>query len=116
MNVLQQSTAQGMNMIGMPKGLHIKSGETALLRVHPENPNRVLAQFNRFTHPHSHGWHDYPVADWMVKLSIEDRYWAPLVSWIHDEIVMGPFDYSIPEAATADHQDDRVGNQAGYVP
>jgi hypothetical protein len=106
-----------MNILSMPKGLHIKTRETALLRAHPTDPYKVLVQFNRFTHSESHGWHEYPCSDWMAKLVVEHP-WAPLISWMQDEMVFGPCDYSIMPGATADDFEPpcRVGNQAGWYP
>jgi hypothetical protein len=119
MSLIKQLVSQSrMDILSMPKGLHIKSGETALLQACAGRPDYVLAQFNRFTHPESHGWHEYPCADWMVKVRVEDP-WAPLISMLHDEVVMGPFDRSIPQAATADDGPPApcvVGNQAGWYP
>lgn len=45
----------------MKRVVHIPSGEMALSQEGP--PGFVLLQFDRFDHPHSHGWHQYPASE-----------------------------------------------------
>lgn len=51
---------------GALQGTHIHTGETALLRI-TEGSSLVLVQMDKFDHPHSHGWHDYPAKLWAVQ-------------------------------------------------
>lgn len=49
-------------------GVERTTGERALLRipVEGENVGKLVAQYNRFDHEHSHGWHVVDPFNWSV--------------------------------------------------
>jgi len=49
---------------GVFQGLHVPSGQGALLRI--KFPGLIHAQFDHFGHKHSHGWHPYPASSFYV--------------------------------------------------
>jgi hypothetical protein len=42
------------------------AGHVALLKEVPDEPNKVLVQFDNLNHHMSHGWHLFPAADWEI--------------------------------------------------
>ena len=68
----------------MKSAIHKPTGEGAIIRERrPRDPKTVLAQFNRFDHQHSHGWHHYPRKDFRVK---ESKPMRPMTIMIQHEV------------------------------